>query len=50
MEIIKKMQGKTGMENKKDLNGKILILTVFIGFLVFGLSQNIKGLAVPRIQ
>ncbi|MGG5461071.1 MFS transporter [Clostridium sp. B9] len=38
------------MENKKNLNGTILILTVFVGFLVFGLSENIKGPAVPRIQ
>lgn len=38
------------MENKRNLNGIILIITVFIGFLVFGLSENIKGPAIPRIQ
>lgn len=38
------------MEKKRDLNGIILIATVFIGFLVFGLSENIKGPAIPRIQ
>lgn len=26
------------------------LLTVFIGFLVFGFSENIKGPAIPRIQ
>ncbi|MDZ5253892.1 MFS transporter [Clostridium sp. LIBA-8841] len=38
------------MKKKRDLNGIILIATVFIGFLVFGLSENIKGPAIPRIQ
>lgn len=38
------------MEKKRDLNRIILIATVFIGFLVFGLSENIKGPAIPRIQ
>ena len=38
------------MKKKSDLNGIILIATVFIGFLVFGLSENIKGPAIPRIQ
>lgn len=37
------------MVNKRNLNGIILISTVFIGFLVFGLSENIKGLAIPKI-
>lgn len=26
------------------------VLTVFIGFLVFGFSENVKGPAIPRIQ
>ncbi|MDZ4992406.1 MFS transporter [Clostridium perfringens] len=38
------------MEKKRELNRIILIATVFIGFLVFGLSENIKGPAIPRIQ
>lgn len=28
----------------------LLLATVFIGFLVFGFSENIKGPAIPRIQ
>lgn len=26
------------------------LLTVFIGFLIFGFSENVKGPAIPRIQ
>nr|WP_245236105.1 MFS transporter [Paenibacillus sonchi] len=31
-------------------NYTLQLLTVFIGFLVFGFSENIKGPAIPRIQ
>lgn len=32
------------------VNYYVLISVVFIGFLVFGFSENIKGPAIPRIQ
>jgi fucose permease len=31
-------------------NTRILTATIFIGFLVFGFSENIKGPAIPKIQ
>lgn len=31
-------------------NGMILTAVVFIGFLVFGFSENVKGPALPRLQ
>ncbi|MBW4084785.1 sugar MFS transporter [Paenibacillus sp. S150] len=31
-------------------NYTLQLLTVFVGFLVFGFSENIKGPAIPRIQ
>ncbi|MDP4087732.1 MAG: MFS transporter [Bacillota bacterium] len=31
-------------------NFKLLIAVVFIGYLVFGFSENIKGPAIPRMQ
>lgn len=39
-------------ENKKvsELNYKILVITIFFGFLIFGFSENIKGPAIPRFQ
>ncbi len=39
---------KKNADNK--VNDVILIITVFIGFLIFGFSENIKGPAIPRIQ
>jgi fucose permease len=33
-----------------DYNVIILTATIFIGFLVFGFSENIKGPAIPKIQ
>ncbi|MDF2891497.1 MAG: major facilitator superfamily 1 [Clostridia bacterium] len=39
--------------NKKgaaDINFKILTATIFIGFLIFGFSENIKGPAIPKLQ
>lgn len=33
-----------------EYNIKILTATIFIGFLVFGFSENIKGPAIPKIQ
>ena len=33
-----------------DNNIRILTATIFIGFLVFGFSENIKGPAIPKIQ
>jgi fucose permease len=38
---------------KKGVDGtsfRILTATIFIGFLVFGFSENIKGPAIPKIQ
>lgn len=32
------------------LNFKMLTTTIFIGFLVFGFSENIKGPAIPKLQ
>lgn len=26
------------------------LVTIFLGFVVFGISENIKGPAIPRIQ
>ncbi|MFD0697309.1 MFS transporter [Paenibacillus sp. GCM10027628] len=31
-------------------NYYLLLLVVFVGFLIFGFSENIKGPAIPRIQ
>jgi fucose permease len=39
--------------NSKTLNKKsyyLLLAVVFIGFLVFGFSENIKGPAIPKMQ
>lgn len=36
--------------NAANTNYWILTATIFIGFLVFGFSENIKGPAIPRIQ
>lgn len=40
------------IETKDNMkrNYKLLVLVVFIGFLVFGFSENIKGPALPRMQ
>jgi fucose permease len=32
------------------MNFRILTATIFIGFLIFGFSENIKGPAIPKIQ
>lgn len=37
-------------KRKISTNYIILTATVFLGFLVFGFSENIKGPAIPRIQ
>ncbi|SFD78312.1 Fucose permease [Paenibacillus catalpae] len=41
------------MENSKGKMNKIYAMqlaTIFIGFIIFGFSENIKGPAIPRIQ
>lgn len=41
------------MENTKSKINKIYLMqlaTIFIGFIIFGFSENIKGPAIPRIQ
>lgn len=41
----------TSADNQRNgRNFFILTITVFTGFLMFGLSENIKGPAIPRIQ
>ncbi|HYE11101.1 MAG TPA: MFS transporter, partial [Patescibacteria group bacterium] len=32
------------------INFRVLTATIFIGFLVFGFSENIKGPAIPKLQ
>ena len=50
------MKKTTTLHQKKErgvagkYNGMLLFAVVFIGYLVFGLSENIKGPAIPRIQ
>ncbi|UJF34424.1 MFS transporter [Paenibacillus hexagrammi] len=39
---------QAALSNKK--NYLYLLLVVFVGFLVFGFSENIKGPAIPKIQ
>lgn len=38
------------MENQSRYNYYILLFVVFGGFLIFGLSENIKGPAIPKMQ
>ena len=38
------------MKQSKQLQYYILLTVVFGGFLIFGISENIKGPAIPRIQ
>lgn len=41
------------MKNSKSKLNKIYVMqlaTIFIGFIIFGFSENIKGPAIPRIQ
>jgi MFS family permease len=38
------------LKNHSKYNYYILLVIVFGGFLVFGLSENIKGPAIPKIQ
>ncbi|OES46556.1 hypothetical protein BA724_00420 [Domibacillus iocasae] len=33
-----------------EWNYFFMLATVFIGFLIFGFSENVKGPAMPRIQ
>ena len=46
------MNMNTDMKKRRitDYNIVILTATIFIGFLVFGFSENIKGPAIPKIQ
>lgn len=44
------MKTDTKLNTPSNLNFIILTATIFIGFLVFGISENIKGPAIPRIQ
>ncbi|MFC5700285.1 MFS transporter [Cohnella faecalis] len=37
-------------KSRLSRNYKLQLATVFVGFLVFGFSENIKGPAIPRIQ
>lgn len=39
-----------GNELTHKPNRIMLILVIWIGFLVFGFSENIKGPAIPRMQ
>ncbi|MDF2593062.1 MAG: hypothetical protein K0S75_2528, partial [Clostridia bacterium] len=32
------------------INYRVLTATIFIGFLIFGFSENIKGPAIPKLQ
>jgi fucose permease len=41
---------KIKKENASDINFKILAATIFVGFLIFGFSENIKGPAIPKLQ
>lgn len=41
------------MEQRLDKSKKVYAMqlaTIFLGFIVFGFSENIKGPAIPRIQ
>ncbi|WP_462410124.1 MFS transporter [Neobacillus sp. Marseille-QA0830] len=38
------------MKNNQKINHFILLIVVFGGFLIFGLSENIKGPALPAMQ
>ena len=41
------MKDKARSDRRNQL---FLTLTIFVGFLIFGLSENVKGPAIPRIQ
>jgi DHA1 family purine base/nucleoside efflux pump-like MFS transporter len=40
------------IQNKKksNKNYSLQLATIFLGFIIFGISENIKGPAIPRIQ
>lgn len=38
------------IKSKQKRNNLFLLLVVFVGYLVFGFSENIKGPAIPRMQ
>ena len=38
------------MRLSKKINYIILTIAIFLGFLMFGFSENIKGPAIPKIQ
>ncbi|MWC29837.1 MFS transporter [Paenibacillus sp. MMS18-CY102] len=45
--------GGTEVEKQQAQGNKtyaVQLVTIFLGFIVFGLSENIKGPAIPRIQ
>lgn len=42
------MLNEQPLTNKR--NRTLLIIVVFVGFLIFGFSENIKGPAIPRMQ
>lgn len=44
------MERKFNSEPSSVINFRILTATIFIGFLIFGFSENIKGPAIPKIQ
>ncbi|SEO81029.1 Fucose permease [Paenibacillus sp. OK076] len=42
--------GKQGNKRKFNKLYAMQLATIFLGFIVFGISENIKGPAIPRIQ
>lgn len=42
------LSGKSG--SKRSYIYAMQLVTIFLGFIVFGISENIKGPAIPRIQ
>ncbi|MBT2288966.1 MFS transporter [Paenibacillus albidus] len=44
------MKSPAHAQSSSKRNYILQLLTVFVGFLIFGFSENIKGPAIPRIQ
>ncbi len=44
------MEGMFSLKRQVDYNYYILLVVIFGGFLIFGLSENVRGPAIPKIQ
>lgn len=48
--ILNQQAGTQGNKRKFNKLYAMQLATIFLGFIVFGISENIKGPAIPRIQ